>query len=76
MEQIRYRCLVMSEDYIRKHFEDIKKYASVIEQRMDDSYCTMESVLEDNAKVWELAQKYQVDHVLIEESYDINLDLF
>ena len=36
LENIRYYCLVMSERYIRNHFSDIKKYANVIENRLDD----------------------------------------
>ena len=51
LKHIRYYCLVLSEGYIRNHFDDVKKYASVIETRLDDSYCTLESTLEDNAAV-------------------------
>lgn len=53
LQEIRYYCLVMSEKYIRKHFADIKKYANVVEDRLDDSDCTMESVLADNVRVLE-----------------------
>ena len=76
LEDIRYYCLVMSENYIRSHFADIKGYASVIEQRLDDGDCTLESVLEENARVLELAQKHHVNHVLIEDKYEIILDEF
>ena len=34
LDNIRYFCLVMSENYIRNHFSDIKRYASVIENRL------------------------------------------
>lgn len=30
LDNIRYYCFVMSENYIRSHFADIKKYASII----------------------------------------------
>ena len=72
LEHIEYYCLVMSEKYIRKHFDDIKAYASVIENRMDDTYCTMESVLEDNAKVLESAKKHNVRYLFIDDKYDID----
>lgn len=68
-EHIRYYCLVMSEHYIRNHFADIKGYANVIENRLDDSSCTLESVLADNAEMLFLAQKHQVNYILIEEQY-------
>lgn len=70
---IKYVCLVMSKDYIRNHFADIKGYASVIENRMNDEECTMESVLADNAQMLELAQKYDVNYLLIDNEYHIDL---
>ncbi|MBE5939806.1 MAG: adenylate kinase [Lachnospiraceae bacterium] len=75
LENIRYYCLVMSEKYIRKHFDDIKRYASVIEDRMDDEGCTLETVLKDNAQFLELAKKYNVNYVLIDDKYEINIQL-
>ena len=74
LEQIRYLCLVLSEAYIKTHFDDIKGYANVIENRLDDSDCTVESVLADNREHLELARKYGVKYKLIEDQYDISLD--
>ena len=51
------------------------RYANVIENRLDDECCTMERVLEDNAKVLSLAQKHNVNYILIEDEYEINVDL-
>ena len=65
----------MSEKYIRNHFEDIKKYASVIENRLDDAYCTQESVLEDNAKMLSLAQKYDLRYILIDDQYAFDFEI-
>ena len=75
LENIKYYCLVMSEKYIRNHFVDIKKYANVIENRLDDEWCTMESVLEDNAKVLSLAKTHNVNYILIEDEYEISIAL-
>ncbi len=75
LESIKYYCLVMSEEYIRNHFADIKKYSNVIENRLDDEWCTMESVLADNAEVFALAKKHNVNYILIEDTYEINIDL-
>lgn len=69
LKEIRYLCLVMSEKYIRTHFADIKKFASVIEERLDDSDCTIESVLRDNAEVLSECEKHRVNYVLIDEEY-------
>ena len=75
LENIRYYCLVMSEEYIRNHFADIKKYANVIEKRLDDESCTMESVLADNAEMLSLAQKHNANFILIKDKYEISIDL-
>ena len=74
LENIKYFCIVMSEEYIRNHFADIKKYANVIENRLDDEWCTMESVLADNAEVLSLAQKYNVNYILIADKYEISIE--
>ena len=75
LESIKYYCLVMSEEYIRNHFADIKKYANVIENRLDYEWCTIESVLTDNAEVLALAKKHNVNFILIDDQYEINIDL-
>ena len=75
LESIQYYCLVMSEGYIRSHFADIKRYANIIEKRLNDEGCTMESVLADNAEVLSLAQKHNANYILIDNQYEINIDL-
>lgn len=72
LKEIRYYCLVMSDKYIRNHFDDIKAFANVIERRLEDDI-TMENVLEDNANVLTLVQKYKVNYVLIDKEYKIDL---
>lgn len=75
LEHIKYYCLVMSEDYIQMHFSDIRKYACAIESRLDDEWCTMENILEENARFLKLAIKHNVNYMLIDNEYKINIDL-
>ena len=75
LENIKYYCLVLSERYIKNHFEDIKAYANVIENRLDDEWCTIDNVLADNAEVLSNAQKYGVNCVIIDDEYEIDIDL-
>lgn len=72
LNEIRFICLVFSEKYIKNHFDDIKKYASVIENRLDDSFCTMDLLLRDNKKVLDDCIRHGVEYFLIDEEYDIN----
>lgn len=75
LAHIRYVCLVMSERYIRAHFGDIRRYASVIEQRGDDEDCTMESVLADNREILEQCRLNGLDYILIDGEYRVNIEL-
>lgn len=75
LHDIQYYCLVMSRKYIENHFSDIKRYANIIEKRMDDSWCTMDSVLAENARCLEMCQKYDCNYILIDEDYQIEIEL-
>lgn len=75
LEHIKYYCLVMSENYIRNHYADIKGYANTIESRLNDEWCTMESVLKDNAEILKLAQIHNVNYIFIDNKYEININL-
>ena len=74
LPHIRYYCLIMSETYIRSHFSDIKKYANAIEHRLEDSDCTLESILWDHAQMLKSAQEHGVNYILIDKKYEIPID--
>ena len=73
--EIRYICLVMSERYIREHFDSIRAYANVIEDRGDDPDCTLETVLRDNRRTLEGCQQAGVEYLLIDGGYDVDVRL-
>lgn len=75
LNEIRYYCLIMSQGYIEQHFSYIKEHADEIEQRMDDTGCTMDSVLEDNAYYFEMCQKHGCNYILIDDCYHVEIDL-
>lgn len=75
LEHIRYYCLAMSRDYIINHYSDIKGCSNVIEKRLDDDSCNMETLLRDNVRFLELAQEHNVNYVLIDDKYEINIEL-
>ena len=66
----------MSESYIKEHYDDIKKYAGVIEKRFDDSYCTVEGLIHDNAEALEMCKLYGADYYLIDGGYPADIDFF
>lgn len=75
LDNIRFYCLILSENYIRNHFDDIKKYENIIEKRLDDESCTLENVLADNAQILELAKKHNVNHILIDDKYEVDINI-
>ena len=75
LRQIRYRCLVMSEAYIKNHYADIMKYAGTIEERLDDSDCTMETLLRDSGSTLKMCQAHHVDYILIDDAYRVDIEI-
>ena len=71
LENIQYVCLVMSRRYIENHFADIQGYASVIENRMDDSQLSKEALIAENE--YNLAQctAHNLPYILINEEYEV-----
>ena len=75
LQDIKHICIVLSREYILSHFDDIKKYACIIEQRLDDDWCTIEMMLEENAKVLNACEKYGTEYILIDGEYKVDIEL-
>lgn len=71
LKEIKYYCLIMSEKYIEKNFMKIKKYANIIEQRLNDDYCTKELLIEENSHNFAICRKYNYDYILLDDEYDL-----
>ena len=63
----------MSQNYILNHFADIKNYADVIEQRLDDSDFTQDEALKDNDYLLQQCQRYSLPYHLIDEEYNLDV---
>ena len=48
LQSIRFICLAMTDAYIDAHFDEIKAHSSDIESRLNDSYCTIDSIKANN----------------------------
>lgn len=69
LKNIKFICLALSEVYIDRHFEDIKKHSSDVEERLDDSDCTIESVKSDNKMFIDGFKEAGEQIVIIEDDY-------
>lgn len=71
---IKHICLVFSKSYIENNYEDIIKHGRVIEKRLDYDY-PKELMIEDNKKALEECKRYGCEYVLIDKSYDFEVDM-
>lgn len=74
LKEIRFYCLVMSSRYIETHFDDIRRFANVIEKRQDDD-CTPETLHRENAEMLEKCIRYKAAYMLIDEAYQVDVEL-
>lgn len=75
LKNIKYICLIMTEDYINNHFDLIKSNANAIEKRVDDSALCKEELIKENLHNLEEVKKYALPYVLIDGEYKIDIDL-
>ncbi|MCU9807387.1 zeta toxin family protein [Paraclostridium sp. AKS46] len=74
-KQIKYICLIMTRKYIEDNFSDIKNYANIIEERLDDSSCIKEELIKDNELNLNMCKKYNCDYILIDNNYKFEVVL-
>lgn len=65
LKEIRGYWLIMTEEYIRSRFCDIKSYANVIENRLDDSWLNEDELVRQNAQAFEMCVKHGCEYILI-----------
>lgn len=75
LSEIRFCCLVMSEKYIQNHFDDIRKFANIIEDRAGNDDCALETVIKDNARMLEQCILHTAEYILINEEYKVDIEL-
>lgn len=75
LKNIKYICLIMTEDYIRNHFDLIKSNANAIEKRIDDAALSKKELIKENRHNLERVKKYSLPYVLIDREYKIDMDL-
>lgn len=74
LENIRLICLAMADEYIDAHFDKIRSYASAIENRVDDSCCSIDSVKKDNADFIRRFSACGEEIVVIDDDYEMAID--
>lgn len=70
LDNISFRCIVMSEKFITNHFNDILKYSDVIEKRLTNDI-TIEKLINDNFYYSTFAKKYGNNVIQIDREFDL-----
>lgn len=74
LREIRHFCIVMTQEYIERNFEDVRRHASDIERRLDESL-DKEWLLRENAENRRMCEQYGCEMVLIDTEYSVDIDL-
>lgn len=74
LKEIVYRCLIMSDDYIKENFQKIISHGSVIEDRLDDEL-DIDEILEENIYNLKMCEQYDLDYILIDGEYECDLEI-
>lgn len=75
LKEIKYICLVMTEKYIRNNYDNIKMYENIIESRKKQGDIKIDELIEENKYNLDMCRKYGSEYVLIDDKYDINLEI-
>ena len=70
MQQIQFVCLIMSEDYINAHENDLIEFGDVVENRLE-KYINKEGFIHENKYWLEMCKTNQMPYVFVDEKYDM-----
>ena len=72
LPHIRFVCLVMTEAYLRARFDDVRRYANVVENRISDGL-SLEALIRDNAENLAKCRQHGCEVLLIDGEYQVEL---
>ena len=76
LAHIQCRWLIMSREYIERHFGEIRDKANVVEQRLDDSELNAQALIRENERNREMCERFGCAYTLIDGAYEIDLSVF
>ena len=76
LKNIKYVCLIMTEKYIKNNIENILKYEDVIESRLNKENINIDEFIVENKYNLDMCKKYGYNYILIDDKYDIDLNIF
>lgn len=74
LKNIKEYFLIMTEKYINNYFDKIIKYGNIIENRLSNDI-NKETLIKDNIDVLKKCKKYNLNYILIEDEYKIDIEV-
>ena len=74
LPEIKFYCLIMTAGYINDNFDEIIKFESVIEKRIEGGADKTE-LIKDNLYNLSQCKKYNLNYVLIDKNYRVDIEL-
>lgn len=71
LKQIKYTCLIMTEEYINRNYDNIKMYENSIEDRKNN--IDIKELIKENIYNLEMCKKYANDYILIDNDYKVDI---
>ena len=75
LDKIQYYCLIMSKNYIQKHYSDVLAHENVVEKRLISGDLTQEQLIAENERNLQLCKKHSLNYILIDKEYKIDINL-
>lgn len=75
LEKIKFRCIIMTENYINAHFDAVSSYAGVIEKRSGELDFTREEFIHENNENLSECLKNGCEYILIDGEYETDIEL-
>lgn len=73
LKQIKYTCLIMTEEYINKNYDNIKMYENSIEDRKNKEDIDIKELIKENKYNLEMCKKYANDYIFIDKDYKVDI---
>ena len=73
LPHIRFVCLVMTERYLRERFDDVRHYASVVENREEEPELDLTELIRDNTANLAQCREHGCEVILIYGEYTVEL---
>ena len=75
LKEMQYVCLIMTEKYINTHYPDKNTKRDLIGNPIIGNIISKEKLIKENKYNYEMCKKYNYKYILIDDKYEVDLEL-